>query len=63
LMISPMIVEICLSVAGIVESSGAIRATTSLPFGFFALVGGLRWLASSPHQTGRRVSFPEPESS
>jgi uncharacterized membrane protein len=60
----PMIVELWAIAAGITGSTNAVRAATALCFGFFALIGGLRWIGGSHDLPRRRVSpLPRRESS
>jgi uncharacterized membrane protein len=60
----PMIVELCAVAVGTTESSNALRTATALPFGFFALIGGLMWIGGSHDTPRRRVNLlPKRESS
>ena len=45
LMVLPMTIDLSLSFLGIIESGNLQRAATALLFGFFFLMGSLRWLA------------------
>lgn len=54
IMTLPMVVELSLVAVGVIETANALRFITAVLFGFFFLMGALRWIADRPSGSPKR---------
>ena len=63
LLASPLVIDVAARLAGFYDGNNGLRFATGLSFGFFALVGSLKWLAGRAERApriGRSFSPPSP---
>jgi uncharacterized membrane protein len=64
LLASPLVLDVATQTLGLHDGNNLLRFATGLGFGFFSLIGSLRWLAARAELArSGRVTFLERDSS
>jgi len=56
----PLVIDVVAQLVGLYQGNNWVRFATGLSFGFFALIGSLKWLAGRATTRGERASLLSP---